>query len=172
MRVVQGKRRRGGFTLIETALAVSIVGVGIVSMCQLLAAGTNANVDSTELTTGMSIAKNVREFALKLGFKEPSPSASSWGLNGGESWSNPATLDDVNDLNGATFSPPIDSGGTKMTNFAEWSQQVSVVSVDPDRLTLQVPNGSTSAVRTTVSVYHRTKKVCDLTWYSFDGVIQ
>jgi prepilin-type N-terminal cleavage/methylation domain-containing protein len=166
------RRRSRGFTLIETALTVSIVGVGIVAMCQLLAAGTSANVDATELTTGTAIAKNIREFSLKLAFKEPTAGATGWGLNSGESWNNPATLDDVNDLNGATFQPPIDSTGAKMTTFGTWKQTVTVVSVDPNRLTLTTTNGSTSADRVTVTVYHNNAKVCDLTWYAFDGSVR
>lgn len=68
-----GKRRasaRRGFTLMEIALAMVIVGVGLLSMLELLAAGTVANVDGVNETKGMDLAKNVRERTLKSTFAE------------------------------------------------------------------------------------------------------
>jgi prepilin-type N-terminal cleavage/methylation domain-containing protein len=162
------RRPRRGFTLIETALTVTIVGVAIVSLVQLLAAGTVANVDSAELTTGVTLARNVREFSLRLAFMD-STTPSTWGLDAGESAADPTTFDDSNDLAGRTFSPPIDSAGKKLTGFDDWSQATSVVTVDPNRLntTATIPNGSTPVNRITVTVFHHQHKVCDLTWYAF-----
>jgi prepilin-type N-terminal cleavage/methylation domain-containing protein len=161
-------RRRRGFTLIETALTVTIVGVAIVSLVQFLAAGTVANVDSAELTTGMTLARNVREFSLRLAFMDPT-TPSTWGIDSGESAADPTTYDDSNDLAGRTFSPPVDSAGHKLAGFDDWSQATAVATVDPNRLTSAVPNGSTPANRITVTVYHHKQKVCDLTWYVFCG---
>lgn len=160
------RKGRRGFTLIETALTVVIVGLGIVAMCQLLTAGTMANVESTQLTTGMTIARNVRELSLRLAFLDPT-SPTVFGLDSGESATNPATFDDINDLNGRTFSPPIDSRGVRMTAFPDWSQTVLVESVDPNRITAAVPNGTTVTNRVTVTIYQRTQKVCELRWHVF-----
>jgi len=55
------RRARRGFTLIEAALTTVIIGVGVMSMMQLLAAGTASNLGSAELTTGINLAKNIRE---------------------------------------------------------------------------------------------------------------
>lgn len=160
--------RRRGFTLIETALTVTIVGVAIVAMVQLLAAGTVANVDSSELTTGVTLARDIREFSLKLAFLDP-PTPTVWGLDSAESASNPLTYDDINDLAGRTFSPPIDSTGRPLSGFDDWSQTISVVTVAPDRLTSDRPNGSEAANRVTVTISRHNNKVCDLTWYVLDG---
>lgn len=167
-RAARRRPRRGGFTLIETALTVTIVGVAIVAMCQLLAAGTVANVDSAELTTGMTLARNVREFSLRLAFTDPK-TPTRWGLDAGESASNPATYNDVNDMADQTFSPPINSSGQHLTGFDDWSQSVSVVPVDPNRLTLTTPGSLQPANQVTVTISHHSHKVCDLTWYVFDG---
>lgn len=167
-RAARRRVRRGGFTLIETALTVTIVGVAIVAMVQLLAAGTVANVDSAELTTGMTLARNVREFSLRLAFTDPQ-TPSVWGIDNNESAANPTTYDDTNDLAGRTLSPPIDSAGRRVTGLDDWTQTVAVAAVDPDRLTTTAPNGSTPANRITVTISHRNSKVCDLTWYVFDG---
>jgi prepilin-type N-terminal cleavage/methylation domain-containing protein len=161
-------RQRSGFTLIETALTVTIVGVAIVAMCQLLAAGTIANVDGAKATTGMTLARDVREFALRLAFTDPR-TPTVWGLDQGESGSNPTTFNDINDLAGRTFQPPIDSSGHALTVFNDWSQVVTVATVAPDMLPSTRPTGSQPANRVTVSVFHNKEKVCDLTWFVFDG---
>ena len=52
---------RSGFTLIEAAIVTAIVGIGIVGVLELLAAGTMANRDSAELTTAVYLANNINE---------------------------------------------------------------------------------------------------------------
>ena len=162
------RRTPRGFTLIETALTVTIVGVAIVAMCQLLTAGTLANRESSELTTGMTMARNAREFSLKLAFWDPT-TPTVWGIDAGETSTNPKTYDDINDMAGREFSPPIDSSGSQLTGFNDWKQKVTVISVDQNLLTSQRPNGTTPAAQITVDVYHKTDKVATLTWFTFYG---
>src|SRR4051812_17096804 len=64
-------RSRRGFTLIEAAMVTVIVGVGVVGMLELLAAGTMSNTKGTELTTAINLANNVREITLGLQFVDP-----------------------------------------------------------------------------------------------------
>ena len=52
-------RLKRGFTLIEAAIVTAIVGFGVVGMLELMAAGTMANTESTELTTAMVLAGNI-----------------------------------------------------------------------------------------------------------------
>src|SRR5262245_59999699 len=99
-----------GFTLIEASLATVIVGVGVVAMLELIAAGTRVNVDGTERTTAINMAKNVREYALKLTFAQQAA------------------------LGGSQWSPPIDSRGTVVSDFDGWTQTVSVSAVNPKNL--------------------------------------
>jgi Tfp pilus assembly protein PilV len=55
------RRRSGGFTLIEAAIVTAIVGIGIVGLLELLAAGSMANINSKQLTTAVFLANNVNE---------------------------------------------------------------------------------------------------------------
>ena len=59
--VAQSRRRNRGFTLIEAAMTTVIIGVGFVAMLQLLATGTASNIEGAQTTTGINLAKNVRE---------------------------------------------------------------------------------------------------------------
>jgi hypothetical protein len=137
--------RRRCFTLIEAALVTVIVGVGFMALLQLLAAGTVANVQGAQTTTGMNLAKNVREMSLKLPFAQ------------------------ISDLDGQTYSPPIDSRGVAISTFDTWSQEVDVQPVDPDRLTLDVAADPPEAVRVTVTIRHNGQVVCSTSWYAFDA---
>lgn len=165
-------RNPRGFTLIESAMVTTIIGVGVVAVLQLLAAGTMANGDGAELTTGLTLARNVREMMLGLSFADPSfsnqwhpGSPPHWGPESGES--SLAARDDLDDFNGVSISPPIDARRTSLTHYAGWTQQITVRSVDPDLLTSPVPNGTSPAIRVTVAVSHNSRKICELSWTTF-----
>src|SRR5258707_6135636 len=159
---------RRGFSLMETALATIIVGVGIMGIVELLANGTDTNRQSTDLTTGVNLAKNVRELSLKLAFLDPN-TPTVWGLDGGESANNPAGFNDIHDLDGRTYSPPIDSRGQTIWTMDGWSQSIVVHTWYPNSISTDVPNGTDSAVRVTVTVTHQGNFVTNLTWYTFYG---
>jgi prepilin-type N-terminal cleavage/methylation domain-containing protein len=134
---------RRGFTLIEASLATVIIGVGVVAMLELIAAGTRVNVDGTQRTTALNLGKNVREFALKLPYSE---------LAG---------------LNGKSWSPPIDSRGESVADFDNWTQKISVSAVNPKDLNQTVNSTGAVALRVTVVVTHNSEQLCTLSWYAF-----
>jgi prepilin-type N-terminal cleavage/methylation domain-containing protein len=156
---------RGGFTLIESALVTAIVGVGVTAMLQLLAAGSVSNASGAQLTTGLNIARNIRELTLGLSFADPT-TPTNWGAESGE---NLATYDDLDDFDDRSFAPPIDARRQSLSDYAGWQQSIAVQSVDPDRLTLNVTKGSTPASRVTVTVTHHGKFICDLSWVVLDA---
>lgn len=126
-------------TLIEAALTTVIVGVGVMSMMQLLAAGTVANVDSTNQTTALNLAKNIREATLMMSY------------------------DDVVAMDGEVFSPPLDSLRNIVNGMDNWTQTVEVDYIDKDNLD-GPPSGSGEAVRVTVTVSKNGDEISRLTW--------
>ena len=141
-----GRPRRRGFTLMETALAMVIVGVGLLSMLELLAAGTVANVDGVNETMGMNLAKNIRERSLKSTFAE------------------------VRAMDNLTHSPPHDSRGIALDGFDGWAQVIDVQAVDVNRLTTDQINPNPDAVRVTVRITHDGRQVFQTSWYRFRPV--
>lgn len=137
------RRQRRGFTLIEASMTTVIVGIGVLALMELLASGTVSNIRGTEMTTGVNLAKNIRELALQKTFAEL-----------------PA-------MNNTSHKPPIDSRGEALTDMAEWQQEVKVESVDPSLLTTPLPAATPHALRTTVTINRNGRKVCDLQWFSF-----
>lgn len=139
----RSRTRVRGFTLIEAALTMSIVGIGLVSMLQLLAAGTAANFDGNETTTAVNLAKCVREQTLKM------------------------TFADVLTLDGAVHQPPVDSRGIEIAGFDDWRQAIDVQPINRDNLPLEILDANPQGVRVVVAITHNGRNVCDLSWHRF-----
>lgn len=109
------RRRRApdGFTLLETALATVIIGVGVLAVVEAQQAFLQRNSWSTSASTAAYLAGEVREMAEILPrhdrftggvyFTDPVNLAgfTGWGLEAGETAT--ADLDDLDDLDGAVF---------------------------------------------------------------------
>src|SRR4051812_17182729 len=144
MKLIARHPRRRGFTLIEAAIVTAIVGIGIVSMIQLFAAGSMANLDSTELTTAVYLANNIDEM-----------------LQGATYATLKANYDNH------TYSPyPVDGTGTSLgSGFSGWTQAVSVKYVDHNLLTFAVPDTQVEPTsRVTVTVYHNGSPIYTASW--------
>jgi hypothetical protein len=160
----RGSQRGTGFTLIEAALVTCIIGIGVLAMLQLLAAGTASNSAGAEMTTALNLAKGIREMCTGLAFADDNQ-PTHWGSEAGETI---ATYDDLDDLDGKIFNPPIDALKITLPDYAAWEQRVTVQSVDADRITIPVPNGTSPATRITVSIFRNGQRVCDISWTTFD----
>ncbi|MDB5321822.1 MAG: hypothetical protein JWN40_3453 [Phycisphaerales bacterium] len=167
-RASQASRRpRRGFTLIEAAMTTVIIGVGCVAMLQLLGAGTIANNDGAELTTGMNLAGNVRECMTGVGYSDPT-NPTHWGTETGETTY--ASYNDLDDFDGKTFSPPIDARRQSLgTNYSSWSQVVKVETIKPTALQVTTSHLTLTpdlrpTCRCTVTVYRNGKLVYTQSW--------
>jgi hypothetical protein len=133
---------RAGFTLLETALATIIVGVGILSMIQLFAACTIENVTGSHMTTAMLLANNIQEMMAALPFNDPSYGSTYFGPEPGEVWPN---YNDTDDFDGLSFNPPIDSFKNQIPALSQYTQKISVMPVLPNQL-----NGNTNELAPTI----------------------
>ena len=128
----RSKKGRGGFTLIEVAIAVVIIAVGVTALMLGAASSTRTNNASRELTQAVLLAQDLREWTVKLPFFDPDlGSPGPLGPEAGE-----YEVDDLDDLHGQTFSPPRDATGYQMYGMTGWSQMVTVNWVDPNNLTV------------------------------------
>jgi MSHA pilin protein MshD len=169
LRMAKRLPHQGGFTLIEAALTTVIIGVAFVAMLTLFAAGTSINGDTAQITTGMNLAKNVREMAMTMRFTSPTRPA-TWGRDAGEAANVPADWDDLNDLDNVTFDPPVDAAGNAIADLSGWQQTVDVECVDANGLGTVLPNGgSADAVRVTTIITHGSSEVWRMSWYAFKG---
>jgi len=139
-----GRRRggRGGFTLIEAAIVTAIVGIGIVGLLELLAAGSMANINSKQLTTAVFLANNVNEM-----------------MQGQDYTTLKASFDNK------TYSPPKDGRGIDLVGFGTWKQVIDVSYVLPNRLTTIVPDSQLEPTsRVTVKIVANDEIIYQTQW--------
>jgi len=161
IRAGSGFQRRA-FTLPEASLAVLIVGVGFLAVMELFSACTAENQRSTQVTTAQLLCTNIQELTANLAFKDPFYSATTWGAESMESLAN---FNDVDDFDGMTFNPPLDSTRAALPQLSKYTQVVTVMPVDPNRpgnntdtLKPEIGKGTyTGAVRVRVSVLYRQR---------------
>jgi type II secretory pathway pseudopilin PulG len=181
-RLAGSARRRRGFTLIEAAVVTVIIGFGCVGMLELLAAGTMANSEGTELTTGINLANNIREMSLGLSFYDPQQ-PNVWNTKETDVGGQPAVklYDNVMDLDGSVdtwnqqstdpasgyqvFQPPIDVGRNTIVGYSNWAQWVKVETVSPNNVSSVLPQDPTAVTaRVTVKVMHNGNEVYKMSW--------
>ena len=154
-------RSRRGFTLIEAAMVTVIIGVGVVGMLELLAAGTMSNTKGTELTTAINLANNVREISLGLQFVDPEDPTT---------WNTPeasiGAFDDIKDLDGKVYSPPLDVRRQPIASYVNWKQKIQVHTVDPNnvKLALGTKDPREVTARVTVIIEHAGADVYTMSW--------
>jgi len=138
------RRRRPllGFTLIEAAIVTAIVGFGIVGMLQLIAAGSMANTESTEVSTAMGLASNIHEMATGVPYGSMLSKFKSY-----------------------TKAPPVDTKENTINELPNWAQIVTFQYVDPNNITLVVPDSQAPATgRLTVTITHRNRLIYTTSW--------
>jgi hypothetical protein len=153
-----GRRRtRGGFTLIETALATVIVGVGVLAMVQAQIAFHRENSWSSNASIAMRLGNEIREMTLVLPRHDPVTGTAFWGFE--ENELSIEDFDDVDDFDGEAANAPCDGlifsaalGNGPLNarrqvipNMNGWAQVVSVRNLDPNDVT-RVVNDATSSV--------------------------
>lgn len=164
LRPSTGRRTpRRGFTLIEAALATVIVGVGVLAMISAQQAFHRKNLWSTELSTAMRLANEIRELTLILPRHDPVTGKTTWGPE-----ENEEGLEDFDDLDdfdgeegeGTVFSAvlgngPINARREVIPNMAGWSQTVRVLCVDPMDVTEAMDDFETEFVKVEVIVHYQ-----------------
>lgn len=142
-RLTVRRARCRAFTLIDVALATTIVGTAVVALSALLAAGTSSSVDSAQQTQATSVIRSVRELCLTKKYS------------------------DLPALNNRSYSPPIDSSGATITILSNWKQTITVQAINPDRVTTDLIDSSPDGVRITVTAYQNNEEMGKESWYSF-----
>lgn len=158
---------RRGFWIVESAVAIAVIGIGVVAVVGSQQAWHIQAVASEELATGMRLASEIRELTLILPSNDPVTGATTWGAEIGETI--PMDVDDLDDLDNAVFSSsdgsgPIDATGTVIVGLTGWEQQVLVQNVNPFDITQVVIDGSTDTVQIEVTVMHDGKEITRLPW--------
>jgi prepilin-type N-terminal cleavage/methylation domain-containing protein len=165
----QGKNTRGnrrrvhatrrGFTLIETALATIIVGVGVLSIVAAQQAFHKQNTWSSHASIAARLGNEIREMTLNLPSHDPVTGTAAWGPEENELWV--VDYDDLDDFDGdgggmvfgsAYDNGPINARREVIPNMDGWSQTIRIANVDSYDITSAVDDGASEMVSVEVVV--------------------
>ena len=132
--------KRDGFTLIEVLIAVILVGLAIASLVAANNSFTKTNAAGTDLSTAEFLVEQIRELTAMTAY------------------------DELDDLDGVSFSPPISADGNALDDSAAFSQQITVDNVDAANFENVVPDHSSDFVRVTVRVLLNSKEISSAGW--------
>jgi prepilin-type N-terminal cleavage/methylation domain-containing protein len=153
--------RRRGFTLIETALATVIIGVGVLAMVAAQQAFHQKNRWAMQASTAQRLGNEIRELTLNLPAHDPVTGTTAWGPEANETGL--ADFDDLDDFDGdegegSVFSAalgngPINARSEIIPEMEGWSQTVRVFNVDPFDTTETVDDFGSNFIKVEVTVH-------------------
>jgi prepilin-type N-terminal cleavage/methylation domain-containing protein len=152
--------RGNGFSLIEVLIAVILIGLAITALLAANGSFTIANSAGTDLSTAEFLIEQIRELMALLPVVDPQTGTATFGPEE----TSLTYYDDLDDFDGASFSPPIDANRNVLNDFAAFSQLVTVENVNPSNFEQVVSDHSTSFVRVTVKVLLNTKEITSTSW--------
>ena len=153
-------RYEGGFTLIEVLIAIMLVGLAIASLVAANISFTKANAAGVELSTAEFLIEQIKELTALLPVVDPETGTDLFGPEE----AGPGSYDDLDDFDGASFSPPINANREFLNDFAAFSQKVTVENVSASNFETVVADHSTPFVRVTVRVLLNSKEISSASW--------
>ncbi len=142
--------RHAGLTLIEVLMGTLIVGLVLVSASWAVSqSSTSRHIHEESPINAALLAKEIHELALTL------PTAAS----GAGVAANGAGIVALDSLDGATFSPPIDSAKSSIASAAHWSQEVTVSVYALGDLENPVSDSFTSETKSSSALYRLSVRV-------------
>lgn len=155
-----GVRHENGLSLIEVLIAIMLVGLTITALVAASRAFTIANGVGTEFSTAEFLIEQIRELTALLPVIDPDTGTAAFGPEEASL----AGYDDLDDFDGASFSPPINANRTVLNDFAAYSQQVSVENVSAVNFEQVVADHSSDFIRITVRVFLNADEVSAASW--------
>jgi len=153
-------RYKTGFTLIEVLIAIILVGLSIASLVGANGSYTKVNGAGTDLSTAEFIIEQFKELTAPLAVIDPNTETSIFGPEE----PTVAQYDDLDDFDGAGFSPPIGIDRAPLSQLAAFSQQVTVENVSASNFEQVVADHSSFFVRVTVTVSLSSRQINSASW--------
>jgi len=153
------------FTLIESVVAIAIVGVMISAALAAIGAAAGAQKIGIKKRQAVQLANDLLAEIAQYPYADPD--ANLFGLELNEVGAQRAAFDDVDDYNNYSESPPKSRDGTALSGFTGWTREVTVqycnnidlstVGTDQGLKKIRVlvtdPNGATTSLYTLRSSY-------------------
>lgn len=157
---IRHQKSIGGFTLVEVLIATILIGLSIAALVAANGTLTMANGAGADQSTAEFLCEQIRELTAMLAVVDPQTTTTTFGPEE----AGVAAYDDVDDLDGATFSPPIGADRASLNAFAAFSQQVTVQNVNRSNLDQVVADHASQFVRVTVRVLRNQQEITSASW--------
>ena len=152
--------KSNGFTIIEALVATIIVGLAIVALVMANGAFTQANAAAVNLSTAQFLVEQIRELTAVLAVVDPTTGTDTFGAEEASL----ANYDDLDDFDGASYSPPINASRTAMSDLSSFTQQITVENVNSSNFNQTVADHSSPFVKVTVTVSQNSNELASATW--------
>ena len=149
-----------GFTLIEVMIAIILVGFAIASLVGANLSFTKANGTGVNLSTAEFLIEQIKELTDLLPPIDPQTAMTTFGAEEASL----ADYDDVDDFSGAAFNPPISADKSVLSDFSEFTQQVTVENVSATNFEQTVADHSSSFIKVTATVSLSGQQVSSVSW--------
>ena len=156
----RASRIEPAFTLIEVLVAIALIGLAIASLVASSSSFTRANGAGADLSTAEFLIEQIRELTAMLPVIDPQTGTSMFGPEEGSF----TIYDDLDDFDGANFSPPISTDRNVLNDFAAFSQQIAVENVNASDFGQVVADHGSDFVRVTVTVLLNANQISSVSW--------
>ncbi|MHC4104862.1 MAG: type IV pilus modification PilV family protein [Planctomycetota bacterium] len=153
--------KKSGFSLIEVLVAVILVGLAIASLVAANSSFTRTNAAGLNLSTAEFLTEQIRELAAMLPVIDPNTGTD---LPFGPEEATLADYDDLDDFDGASFSPPINADREVLNDFAAFTQEVTVENVNDADFEQVVGDHTSNFVRVSVTVFLNSREISSTSW--------
>ncbi len=143
------QRVRTGYTMIEVAMATFVMGVLLIASMNVAGSSMKSQNQNSTNSRASLIAKSLMSEIVDHAFEDPSQTP-VFGVESGESASDRATFDDVDDYNGWSKSPPEDESGAALANASGLTRTVTVFKAVPANLTVVNASGPVKVIQVKV----------------------
>ena len=133
--------KKNAFSLIEVLIAIVLVAIAIVSLVAANSSFTKASGAGADLSTAEFLIEQIRERTTLVDYD-----------------------DLLNDFDDENYSPPINSNGEVLNDFAAFSQRVTVENVSASNFENVVADHSSDFIRVTVRVFLNSGEISSASW--------
>lgn len=135
-----------GFTIVEAAVSVAIVGVLLVSSTAVFGTIAKGRMSQTESRLAMLLAQQLMAEVMQTPFAQPGTTPPF----GPQSGQTRATFPAVDCYDGYIASPPVSQSGTALSDYTGWTEKVSVAFVAPSTPTVAAATSTLKQITVTI----------------------
>ena len=150
VRIPKAPRRTLGFTLIEAAISIVLVGLLLVAALNTLGATAISKRIIEHQAQGHLLAADLMAEILTQAYEEPVDTV-NFGRESGESGGDRVDWDDVDDYEGWSATPPESKDEVELDGYDQWTRSVEVAFVNPTSLNDLVGNTGVKRITVTAS---------------------